>query len=100
MTEKQAWLRLAKMWDAAKPDCSGLYSAGKIPCFGLCGTIAWQIKEREIVTAMLSKVRATKGYDGGYLWTNDKRGAKARAAFCRKQSALLTPKRKKGKVKS
>ncbi len=102
LTERQAWLKLAKDWDGARPDVLGYYFVGwhyglcvGIGNLGVCGQITSE-------TAIAMKGRLPKlRPDTAYCWPNTKAGAKARADFCREQAALLTKKpKKKGKVKS
>ncbi len=101
MTERQAWLALAKMWDEAEPDCEGDYCVDGLS-YGLCYSIdAPRISASEDVKCnMLDKVhRHPKSPRSKYLfkWPTSKDGAKSRAAFCRKQAELLAPKKRKAR---
>jgi hypothetical protein len=101
MTERQAWTKLAKLWGDAdyddEEDCYFVH-VGDNPCWGLCQSIeyllGWEPKPtRVLVTTMLGKLPADKGYGFSrrYCWPNDKEGAEARAEFCRRMAAECKP---------
>lgn len=98
LTEYQAWMKLAKAWDKPSPRSSGDWAVtiNGQPHIALCiCLIAWLTDESisEVVfDSMTDKIY--QGHDGGFRWTLDSKGAKARAAFCRKMAAKVKPKRK------
>jgi hypothetical protein len=104
MSERAAWLYLAKAWDGAKP---GLCHGGKNwgveidaedgPSPGLCCCIL-DLERMEDITEVTAKsmLATIKLNDHAiFSWTLDANGAKSRAAFCRKQAAKLTKKKVK-----
>ncbi len=102
MTEKQAWLKLAKMWDEARVDASTGLSAptGSDSC-GLCPCIYLDIGDLlscDVTESMIAKIEELPSLNcQGFRWKTNLEGAKSRAAFCRKQAALLA--KRKAKVK-
>ena len=82
-TEKQAWLRAAKLWD-------DIVDGGNQFAEGLCGTVWFELDvSEETKQDMLEKIDNLNHRYGMYVWSFTKHGARARAAFCRKQAALL-----------
>jgi hypothetical protein len=90
MTEQEAWLTLALLWDVAyeAPDESVVvYFADGKRAHGLCGSIS-------LLPGLTGEQRATMNAkvalpDGSYRWPLTLEGAAQRAAFCREQAALL-----------
>jgi len=102
MTEKQAWLYLAKKWDKPKkpPSDYAFVRISGMVCFGLCGSVKMLNITTRSVKRMLNRIevgwsRTFPFYDN-YRWPRTRAGAKSRAAFCRKMAKQLT-KPKKGK---
>src|SRR3990167_5049387 len=96
MTERQAWLFLAKAWDAAEGEVIGgrvIFCAGMAT--GLCPMLCYledtaKISE-DTYNAMCAKIwRLPSVTYQDHKWPIDKAGAKARVAFCRLQAKLLT----------
>jgi len=102
MTEKQAWLHLAKLWDHPTKDGTRVYvemleGFGFEPC-GLCDCIE-ELGNRDDISwevngVMLGKI--PERLPNGFVWPTNLRGAKQRAEFCRKQAAAC----RKREVKS
>lgn len=98
--ERALWLKLAKAWDRPKRDLFGslhLVMAGR-SIYGLCGGISVNLPHGELRERMEFKVDAA--WDSRpqrqkccgnypYYWPSTTRGAKSRAAFCRKMAGLL-----------
>lgn len=101
MTERQAWLKLAKMWDKAYIDSDGDYSAMGTASMGLCPCITLDIADdldQGVSVSMLGKIKKLPKithYGLEFVWRTDKASAEARAAFCRKQAALLAKRKPK-----
>lgn len=105
MNEREAWLFLAKQWDAARrwggwaAYCSAMVYG--CPRGSLCTSIMTLFTHRDITAKieclMMDKIHAAlnKRSDaeklayGDYLFCRDEVGAKQRAAFCRQQTQLL-----------
>ncbi len=99
MTEREAWLFLADKWDNVEGDehpryvvVNGYEAAGLCPCID-------SLESADDITPpvaafMLAKIpKKRDSHDACWPFTEE--GAKARAAFCRKQARLLAPKRRK-----
>lgn len=106
LTERQAWLKIAKACDVAGSDGSFVVVKKMGRSWGLCTAVGdlWFSGEIEEETArsMFSKIHkhAPPRGDFDYAWETSKAGAKARAAFCRKMAALCKPaKRAKAKAR-
>ena len=88
MTERQAWMKLAKLWDKAKKSPFGDYEVDR--CLGLCLSIAlvsdtsWDMNLE--MSDRLDKHRPRNRHT--YSWPTTKAGAKSRAAFCRDMAAM------------
>ena len=99
MNERQAWLKLGEMFDGAK--LSGdHYETKKAGTIGLCPTINF-LRDRldpGVAETMLAKIgklpRVPHLGDRLFCWLTNKKGAKKRTAFCRRQAALLAKKKK------
>ena len=95
MTEKQAWLKLAKLWDEPVLDfwCND-YAVilDKRTRYGLCECITCLPISDRMRDKMRRKARGRTQL-GRYRWQLDARGARARAAFCRKMAAQCGRKR-------
>ena len=89
MTERQAWQKLA---DGV---VSGRYQFGLCRELATCCTThgsvgrALSVAVRERMYARINNFRG----GGAYRWSLDAAGQKARAAYCLRQVARLTPKR-------
>lgn len=107
MTERQAWLLIAKAWDKPRvftDDGVLIYFATiwKYKYCGLCPCV-YVMEENERIdeftrNSMLTKIESEtrkKGAHHPFIWPTTLSGAYQRAAFCRKQAAKLTKKRKK-----
>lgn len=87
MTERQAWAALAK----------GVEGGGI--CGGLCDAIVWHEEFEALPDSVRIRMRARINRlpnlpCSEFKWPLDKDGQRARAAYCRRQVARLTPKRK------
>lgn len=106
LTESQAWAYLAKKWDGAKLATYGgdLYveiEPSWMECFGLCDCVHvladhdhTSDETRDAMLATTQALRRGKGWRGKFAWSHTQRGARARAAFCRKMAKKT--KRRKG----
>ena|ERR1700677_2608895 len=99
LTETEAWLKLEEVWlGPLAIDCDGdlhVHFNGQ-PHFGLCACITDMYDIGLINITALHSMRdkiAVVDTHGGYLWPWTEAGAKARAAFCRKQINELTDSR-------
>ena len=104
LTLRQAWIYLAKLWDAPLlgPTGTAYLQFGLTPCYGLCGTLA-SMRRRGLISAdVLTSAKqviialACKNVDGPFLFELTKAGAKRRAAFCRDQAKKCVAKRRPG----
>lgn len=96
MTERAAWLYLARCWDAAVPDkyfgraaLIGNYRADGI-CYSICA-LNWFEKVAQAGKRRMDKMMAEnrpKDTPHTFWWPRTVAGAKKRAAFCRKMAAL------------
>lgn len=95
LTERQAWLRLARAWDRPVASEYGTMQAKvcKSRCVGLCSSIGELECSGKISTdvelRMDERIQAMPERFGPYCWPLDGRGARSRAAFCRRQARLL-----------
>jgi hypothetical protein len=88
MTEREAWLDLAELWDVPFTENDSVVVAfGQQRAHGLCGSISLLpgLTDEQRAT-MFAKVALP---DGSYRWPLTLEGAAQRAAFCREQAALL-----------
>lgn len=98
LTERQAWLLLAKLWDKAKPKSpSGTYAVffndGSVS--GLCACVGWINTNSRTRCAMIDKIRTGgSAIHRPYRWPRTLAGAKQRADFCRLQAKLCKRKKK------
>ncbi len=106
MTERQAWLWLAKAWQKAKADKEGGYFipdlAGRwFGAYGLCHVISNLLyvdrldqKTADQMTARIGREfeRRANGERIVYLWPFNSRGRDARVRFCERQAKALTRK--------
>ena len=104
MTERQAWLYLAKRWD--KAFLSDGYTVTNVcdDCtHGLCQSLCHLEDEGEIDSntrlEMSSKIPKSADF-APYVWPMTIAGAKKRAAFCRRMAAKCKPKRKTAKARN
>lgn len=92
MTERQAWLKLAKIWDGAKDDGDDI---AYVPsgATGLCPSIL-EIRgylTDQVYESMMRAIDDLRSVtEHNHKWPMTLAGAKARAAFCRLQAKLLT----------
>ncbi len=101
MTEREAWLYLAKKWSSDNLIVSmnkneyyvyrGYYSRGD-PAFGLCCCIDVLPISGTIRDNMHNKIDNLRFRNDIFVWSNSKSGAKARVRFCLKQAKLLSKK--------
>ena len=99
LTQRQAWLLLAKAWDKPKKSDGG-YCIGRFE-FGLCQSI-WNMETDRLIDKSTSESMQDKVSEGWnrkqytmFRWPcNTVAGARARAAFCRKQAAKLVKRKK------
>lgn len=102
MTEYQAWRYLEMKWREARPNVFGRYEIwnGIEACDGLCCSADQLFYNRTITTEIRSAMRLkipkaeiiSKSHP--YLWSRTtKRGALARAKFCKKQADKLKAKK-------
>ena len=95
MTEKQAWLKLAKLWDESLLDFwreDYVVILDNRPRYGLCDCITCLPISDRMRDKMRRKARGRTKL-GRYSWQLDARGARSRAAFCRKMAAQCGRKR-------
>lgn len=99
MTEKQAWLVLAKAWNKAIFINTRGASMATMPngfrCDGLCRCIEMISVTNEIRRRMLAKIKAIPEDLGSpfiYKFPLTRDGAKKRADFCRAQAEKLSKK--------
>jgi len=105
MTERDVWLKAARLWDKPKKDTKGQYyvtyrGAGK--SYGICDLLAdllpmggsndklFPVMVRKIEELEDADCRKTKAV--GYKWLHTRSGASERAKFCRKQARMLRAK--------
>jgi hypothetical protein len=93
LTEKQAWLYLAKEWRQAKLTVHGEYGVFSDYCVGLCSGInhlsdCKRILSKKITISMFDKIENHRNYNPcKYIWsTKTKQGMNCRVAFCMKQA--------------
>ena len=100
MTERQAWLYLARRWDAAT-EFNNRYVASVfgLTAYGLCESVYHlAVVEKTtwaVMCSMEAKIKLVSRDKISYCWPRTKAGAKSRAAFCRKQATLLKKEGKK-----
>lgn len=95
LTERQAWLRLAELWDKPQQNESNecfIQTAYGRP-YGLCASMDCLDIPPKVDNAMMAKIGKLPNKLGDFKWGLGKAGAKARAKFCRKQAAMLERKR-------
>ena len=100
LTERQAWLKIAKACDEAND--FGWFSVEGCRFCGLCTAISRLDISDGTAARMERKIRSTwpserKRY--AFRWTVDKTGATQRAAFCRKMARLCKPAKRKAKAR-
>lgn len=99
LSEKQAWLKIAAAWDKATDPGDGICTVFNGDT-GLCPTICvWKIStiSEDTYRSMMDKImRLPSVTRMCHKWPMSAKGAKARAAWCRKQAKLLE---RKAKVK-
>lgn len=107
LTLRAAWLLLARKWDKPEPDgvedgnedlC--VFLLEEWPDWGICmciDTLESRGMIDEAVAAQMRGAELPAKLRGGYCWPRDDAGARARAAFCRKQAKKLAPKRRKAR---
>ena len=104
MTEKEAWLYLARLWlsttDTYKWDPSGeeatvIFIDG-YHAMGLCGSICFLTPDIQTRKSALEKIhkygdnhKKRYGWTQTFYWPLTAEGATQRAEFCRKQAELL-----------
>ena len=102
MTERAAWLKLAKLWNkplrGVVPYVRLRHGAhGMVGRNGLCACVTSLYVDGKIDhdarLDMNSKVHAAIKH-GAYAWPLTLAGAKSRAAFCRRMAAKCTAKEK------
>ena len=83
LTEKQAWLDLARLWAGVKCPGAGVRMGGDY-VYGLCGCLKMRPLSPRIRTNMLRKIWEEMERIGRdvYLYDISTEGAKQRAAFC------------------
>ena len=94
MTEREAWLYLARKWARTRKAHVTLRPAdGGEACRGLCACacrlIHLGVVKRKVALGMLGRLhrrRPGKMADESYYWSLTIRGARARAAFCRRMA--------------
>ena len=101
LTIKEAWLRMAELWDNPIEGHSYIESYF-VPivldyCQGLCTTITELVKGKELsvddsllMDDIIAALPTVPMSIGGYKWPKTLEGAKQRAAFCREQAAKLS----------
>lgn len=101
MTERAAWLHLAKAWRKAEPDMDGVYEIdmgdGDAKPWGLCYSVT-RMRRTEMIgdgvaRRMYARVEAAAARlgldDTKYLWPTTLAGARARVRFCERQARAL-----------
>lgn len=91
-TERQAWLYLARLWDKPNRDVNGRHFIFEQHyfVFGLCNSI-FRMRNMGAIDSdtWRSMARRIPGRGIDMQWSLSKRGAAARARFCRKQADKL-----------
>lgn len=98
LTEKEAWLEMAKLWEDAVPCSCGCETwrveADEDSAGGLCDTLSW-LQRADVIAAETYYIMNTKLKDygrrilGAYYWPQNAEGAKARVEFCKTQAENL-----------
>lgn len=92
MSEYQAWMLLASKWDRTQRNgnaCPSVAIDGII-YFGLCECIYYSDPGSALTFNMLNKIAmfAPKPTVTGYRWPRTAKGARGRAAFCRRMARM------------
>lgn len=100
MSEREAWLLLAKLWRSANVDDEGDVYAYHHPDveWGLCDSICNLFYRGEIderTKASMKRQIPSKRLPSNYAWPLTVAGARARVRFCVLQARLLKPKKRK-----
>lgn len=96
LSEREAWLKLAKLWtkpDIGSSDCPRVLDWS----FGVCHSVDDLRGMNEISVSLADRMRekAQNPKDpDAWRWPLTIAGAKSRAAFCRKMAKLCSRKRK------
>ena len=100
LTERRAWLLLAKEWDKATQACYGGSFQTPSGQYCLCFAVSHLYHSgplsrttRDDMHERLQKHRPAYSRDEVFFWPTDKTGAKKRAAFCRKMAKLCVRKK-------
>jgi hypothetical protein len=100
LNERQAWLEIAAAWDEVTTDDEGTACAllrGTEYHYGICHCIddllGHQAISFEVLESMAGKLPERTWFHRRFCWPRTLRGARQRAAFCRKQAALLARKK-------
>lgn len=96
LTEKQAWEKLARAWN--NPECDGKVPYVLDHSYGICHALSDLRRTNDISDTMENRMVAKAENPGErdcWRWPLNCEGAKARAAFCRKQAKLCSRKRKR-----
>lgn len=106
LSEKQAWLAIAKQCDKPKRDANGIYFIQPLTpddwcAYGVCTAVENYSTDdaisHETEDRMMEKLRRhlpekrfrlSKGWDDEFCWPHTLRGWKSRAAFCRRMAKL------------
>ena len=107
MTEKEAWLSLAKTWSERLTKCTcgcGLLVV-KDGSTGLCSSLDGLLDVTEEVQFKMRKIiNKLPNIDddsfSNYKWTGDRKGAAQRVAFCKKMAKACGKKRRSPKQKA
>ncbi len=100
LTERDAWLLLAKEWDDEARGDGGAWTE-----FGMCRALTdlyqnrdkIDIRTLDCMRARLQQHKPRGARNGGYWWDFSKDGLRKRANYCRKMAGLCKPERKKVK---
>ena len=105
MSQRAAWVYLSRLWDAANqmPDASycvivrGFRQGGICPCVDSlyqCDLISYEAMRR-MQYRLEKHLPKRKVSELDHRWSVGKRGAQARARFCRRMAKLCEKERKK-----
>ena len=106
MSEKAAWLYLAKRWAKPLKDDKNEYyvHVNDVACYGLCSSIANPAHAGRIDYATSNRMSAVVDKQPrcrtGWCWSWSRRGAAARERFCRQQALRCGRAGKHAKTKS
>lgn len=88
-TEYQAWTYLARRWDVAAQGGQREALILRRQHLGLCGSLRHLYHQARITSIVLTEMESRIPRGGAaYVWPMTVRGARQRAAFCRKMAGV------------